>query len=137
MKKQANNLSKGCSPKWVLISCLVWWGVGTSDAAEKTCVKNELSTGTNLCEAFPKQYTYLVNVDPDSLFETCVRTRTATFCESSPKDFLWVISKAKEKVCVQTYENGFSDFCTTQPKNYSWVLVEGGTSLSPLHSFFQ
>ena len=103
--------------------------IAFANTSEKVCVKNELSSGTNLCESFPKFFTYAMNADPDALFETCVRVRTASFCENAPKEFIWVTSKSKEKVCVQHYAETASEFCTTNPKSYSWILIDGPRQL--------
>lgn len=97
----------------------------TAQAGDKICVKNELNSGMNVCEAFPKDFTYLVNVDPDAMFETCTRKRSASFCEMSPADFVWVTSKAKERVCVQRFDTAIVDLCPDNPKSFSYVWVDG------------
>lgn len=88
------------------------------------CVRNYLNAGTNTCEMFPREFAYLVNVDPDAMFETCARKRPASFCEMS-EDFVWVISKQKEKVCTQRFDTDVADLCQTNPKNYAYVYVGG------------
>src|SRR5688572_18244796 len=109
-----------------LILILVALALGQATVAgEKACVRNYLTGGLNTCESFPKDYTYLVNVDPDATFETCTRKRPASFCEMAPASFLWVVSKGKEKVCVQRFDTEISDLCRNHPQNYSYIWVEG------------
>lgn len=106
---------------WILA---LFFGLSPLFADEVICVRNWLTTGMNTCESFPKDYTYLVNIDPDAMFETCARIRPDSFCEMTT-DFAWVFSKAKKKVCTDRYDNAVANMCNQDPKNYVWVRVNG------------
>ena len=108
-----------------LIGLLVWLSVSPLLATEVICVRNYLTGGTNTCESFPKEFAYMVNEDPEAMFETCTRKRQPSYCELSPVDFLWVISKTKEKVCTQRFDTSIINLCEQDKKNYAYIRVGG------------
>ena len=100
-----------------LMPALVW------ATGSQVCVRNYIAS-YNVCEHYPKDYTYLVSVDPELTTEICARLRPASFC-GMHKDFVEVVSRSKQKVCVENFDTDIINLCETNPKQFVYIWKDG------------
>jgi len=106
---------------------IFFMAAGAFGADDIACTRNYLSAAGNPCESFPTEYAYLVNADPDALFEACARKRTG-YCGLA-EEFIWVIAKNGEKVCIQRFDTSLVNLCEQGETTSNFVYIKIGNVL--------